>query len=578
MQASPNHIGKYELISRLGRGGMGEVYKGFHPQLQRFVAIKVLLTSSETDPEFIQRFQNEALAVARLRHPHIVQVFDFDIEDHKPYMVMEFVEGETLAQRIARYHQAGQIMPTEEAVRLLQQLCSAVDYAHKQGMLHRDIKPANVLITPQGEAILTDFGLAKISGVSGLTASGSVMGTPHYMSPEQGQGQPMDARSDVYSLSVILYELLAGKRPFDADTPVRVVMQHITEPPPPIEQINPAVSGALAQVALVGMSKNPDERFRTAAALGAAITGAFNMSAARLNTAAAPDPLATVTADTDNAPTRRADKPGGPAGQAARGNISPPPPAVAGGPPAGGQLVNLAAHAPGLEPPRRKPSNQVGRYAVIGIVLLLIIISGGILLIALGNKTPSQTGTTPAIGSVGAVTFSDNDPNDFSHPANTLQAAFSNLQQPAGGATDFAWLCPSSNTTCSLLGAVLVQKNGSATLNHTQSSNLLGVSNLANLEPASPSKSPRSRPNHRPHQPIPPKRSSIPGKSKAPSCCIFATNWRPSPAKANSSQATPPRWIPGWASMQPCSINWLSSCKPRMPWRLSRYWRRRCSI
>ena len=179
MQALPNRIGKYELLALLGHGGMGEVYKAYHPQLQRPVAIKVLLTNRETGPEFIARFQHEAMAVARLRHPHIVQVFDFDIEDDTPYMVMEFVEGETLSQRMTRYHRAGRLMPIEEVVRLFQQLCAAVDYAHRRGMLHRDIKPANVIINGQGDAILTDFGLAKISGVSGFTASGSIMGTPH---------------------------------------------------------------------------------------------------------------------------------------------------------------------------------------------------------------------------------------------------------------------------------------------------------------------------------------------------------------------------------------------------------------
>ena len=282
MQASPNRIGKYELLGLLGHGGMGEVYKAYHPQLQRSVAIKVLLTNSETDPEFIARFQNEAMAVARLRHPHIVQVFDFDIEDDKPYMVMEFVEGETLSQRMTRYHRAGKLMPTEEVVRFFQQLCAAVDYAHRQGMLHRDIKPANVIINRHGDAILTDFGLAKISGVSGFTASGSIMGTPHYMSPEQGQGQAIDPRSDVYSLSVILYEMLAGKRPFQADTPVALILQHIMAPPPPIEEANPTVSSALAHVALLGMAKKPEERFISAAAMGTAVAAAVNQPPMRL--------------------------------------------------------------------------------------------------------------------------------------------------------------------------------------------------------------------------------------------------------------------------------------------------------
>ncbi len=455
---------------------MGEVYKAFHPQLQRYVAIKVLLTNSETDPEFIARFQNEAMAVARLRHPHIVQVFDFDIEGDKPYMVMEFVEGETLAQRMTRYHRAGHVAPTEEVVRLFQQLCAAVDYAHKQGMLHRDIKPANVIIHAPGEAVLTDFGLAKISGVSGLTASGSVMGTPHYMSPEQGQGQPMDARSDVYSLSIMLYEMLAGKLPFDADTPVGIIMQHIMTTPPPIEQANPAAPGALAQVALVGMAKRPDERFRSAGAMGAAIASAVNAPPMRINAAA---PSAAL--DPDLAPTKLAEKPGAPARQDAGGNVGSPPAGFVGNPPAGARPAAPDMLAPGGAQPRRKPSNPLGRYAVIGIILLLIIIGGGILLIALGNKTTTQTNITPAASSIGSVTFSDSNPNDFSHPANTLQAAFSNMQQPTGGATYFAWLCDSSSKTCSLLGAVLAQRNGSATLKDSQANNLLGVSNPANL-------------------------------------------------------------------------------------------------
>jgi hypothetical protein len=493
MQASPNRIGKYELISRLGRGGMGEVYKAFHPQLQRYVAIKVLLTTSETDPEFIARFQNEAMAVARLRHPHIVQVFDFDIEGDKPYMVMEFVEGETLAQRMTRYHRSGHVVPTDEVVRLFQQLCAAVDYAHKQGMLHRDIKPANVIINSQGDAVLTDFGLAKITGVSGLTASGLVIGTPHYMSPEQGQGQPMDARSDVYSLSVMLYELLAGKLPFDADTPVGIIMQHIMAAPPPIEESNPAASSALAQVALVGMEKKPEERFRSAAAMGAAIASAVNQAPMRINAAApadTPDALATVASpaqpvgqpDPDNAATRLADKPGAPARQAAAGgNVGLPPAGFAGNPPAGARPAAPGILAPGSERPRRKPSNHLGRYAVIGILLLLIIIGGGFLLIALGNKPTTQTGTPPAIGSVGSVVFSDSDPNDFSHPADTLKAAFTTLQKPAAGSTYFAWLCDSGSSTCTLLGPVQVQANGSATLNVSKGSNLLGVNDPTKL-------------------------------------------------------------------------------------------------
>ncbi len=498
MQASPNRIGKYELISRLGRGGMGEVYKAFHPQLQRYVAIKVLLTGSETDAEFIARFQNEAMAVARLRHPHIVQVFDFDIDGDKPYMVMEFIEGETLAQRMTRYHKEGKRLPVDEVVRLFQQLCSAVDYAHKQGMLHRDIKPANVILNHQNDAILTDFGLAKISGVSGLTASGTVVGTPHYMSPEQGQGQPMDARGDVYSLSVILYEMLAGKVPFDADTPVGVIMQHIMRPPPPIESVNPVVQGALAQVAILGMAKKPEERFRSAGALGAAVAAAMNQPPVQIAGGGAANPTGgSGDAGTVALSTQPAYQPVAPDAVTITDDIPthvPPrlaPAAQAGKPPAarnGAPPIDRLAEAPGVSPPalersRRKQGNRLGRLAVIGIILLLFIIGGGILLIALGNKGNSPTTVTNTPSTVGTVSFSDSDANDFTHPADTLKATFTGLQQPPSGSTYFAWLCDSGAKNCTSLGALQLQQDGSATLNAAiQGKNFLGVQNVTNLQ------------------------------------------------------------------------------------------------
>jgi len=503
MQSAPNRIGKYELLSRLGRGGMGEVYKAFHPQLQRYVAIKVLLTTSETDPEFIARFQNEAMAVARLRHPNIVQVFDFDIQDDKPYMVMEFVEGETLAQRMTRYHQAGRLVPTDEVVRLFQQLCAAVDYAHKQGMLHRDIKPANVIINRQGNAVLTDFGLAKISGVSGLTASGIVIGTPHYMSPEQGQGQPMDARSDVYSLSIMLYEILAGKLPFDADTPVGIIMQHVTTPPPPIERANPAVSGALAQVALVGMAKKPEERFRSAGAMGAAIASATNLPPMQITTGAperlaagSPDPLETVAMDAkaandpaqvgrpgshDTRATMLAQAPDTSARQAANAGGFPAPSAIGKNAPPDLKPDPLRKAQPAIEYARRTSTQHTGRFILIGSILLLLIIGSGILLIALGNKSSAQpTGAnTPA--TVGTVTFSDSDPTDFTHPANILKAGLTNLKQPPGGFNDFAWLCDAGAGACKLLGPLQVQKDNSAILTDTAGASWLGVNDVTKL-------------------------------------------------------------------------------------------------
>jgi serine/threonine protein kinase len=462
MQSPSHRIGKYELLNRLGRGGMGEVYKAFHPQLQRYVAIKVLLTTSETDPEFITRFQREAMAVAQLRHPHIVQVYDFDIEGDKPYMVMEYLEGETLAQRMARYHKSGQILPPGEIVRLFQQICSAVDYAHKQGMLHRDIKPANVILNRQNDAILTDFGLAKITGVSGLTASGLVVGTPHYMSPEQAQGQSLDARSDVYSLSVMLYEMLAGKLPFDADTPVAIIMQHITAPPPPIELANPGVPRSLAEVALVGMSKNSNERFRSAGALGAAI------GAAAQQAFLSADPQAAQRAPAPNISTQLAPEIKGEHLPSTVRADAPSQVQVSPGP---------AAAPPGFTSTPPKRSNGLGKFAIIGLIVMLLAIGGGIFAIALGNKSAAPTTTNTSPTTVGTVVFTDSDPNDFAHAANALSGAFTGLKQPASGTNFFAWLCDGSASACTLVGALQVDASGKASLFTKNNDSFLAVKN-----------------------------------------------------------------------------------------------------
>lgn len=485
MQSVPNRIGKYELISRLGRGGMGEVYKAFHPQLHRYVAIKILLTTTETDPEFILRFQQEAQAIARLRHPHIVQVFDFDIVDDKPYMVMEFIEGETLGQRLSRYHRSGQFMPLDEVARLFQHLCQAVDYAHRQHMLHRDLKPANVIIHQQNDAVLTDFGLAKIAGVSGLTASGTVMGTPHYMSPEQAQGQPMDERSDVYSLSVMLYEALEGKVPFEADTPVAVIMQQITRPPPALTA-NPIVPAELAQIALTGMAKNPSERFQRAGAMGTAIAAALHMPPLRLS--GLPEGQGTKTSEMPPAMSNTLDTVAAPAakddGMTARprpeaGNNQSPPQRRLDAPPEYGALP---AAPPGRLKPRRKPSKALTRVIIVVALLLLIAINAGILTLVLGNKGSPPPATTNGPSTVGTIAFTDSDPNDFSHPANVLTGTFTDLKQPNGGSNYFAWLCDSGTSKCTLLGAVSRQSDGKASLTDKATANLLGGPDLKQLQ------------------------------------------------------------------------------------------------
>jgi len=225
-------LGKYRVLEQLGRGGMAQVYRGYHPQLDRYVAIKVLRPDVAEDEEFIARFGREARAVAALRHPNIVQVFDFDVQDDVPFMVMELLEGDTLKTRLADYRARGEHMPPGEAVRILLDVLDGLAYAHSEGMIHRDLKPANILLTRRGQAVIADFGIAQIVGGTRYTMSGALLGTLNYMAPEQGMEGRSDARSDIYSLGIVFYEMLTQRTPFDADTPLAILMKHLNDPLP----------------------------------------------------------------------------------------------------------------------------------------------------------------------------------------------------------------------------------------------------------------------------------------------------------------------------------------------------------
>ncbi|MEW5960594.1 MAG: serine/threonine-protein kinase, partial [Chloroflexota bacterium] len=203
-------LGKYRIVARLGRGGMAEVYKAFQPGLKRYVAVKVLHGYMMDDKNFVGRFEREALAVGRLRHPNIVQAFDFDREGDIYFMAMEFIDGPTLKDELHARQMTDQPFNLKEVARIFAALCSAIDYAHSHGMVHRDLKPANVMINQQGQVVLTDFGVTRMLGATVFTQTGALAGTPAYMSPEQGQGQHGDERSDIYSLGVMLYELVTG--------------------------------------------------------------------------------------------------------------------------------------------------------------------------------------------------------------------------------------------------------------------------------------------------------------------------------------------------------------------------------
>lgn len=262
-------LGPYQIVARIGHGGMAAVYRAYHPALDRQVALKVLPEFFADDETYRLRFQEEARSVARLKHPNILNIFDFGCDDGIAYLVLELVEGGTLADRL------GKPMPLQEVVRILAQIGAALDYAHGQGILHRDIKPSNVLIQKDGTPVLADFGLARMVGsMRRLTSSGTVMGTPEYMSPEQAADEPLGPASDLYSLAVVAYEMLTGRVPFQADTPAATLLSHVTKPVPPTRELQGELSAHIEEALKRALAKRPEARFASAADFVAALTPA----------------------------------------------------------------------------------------------------------------------------------------------------------------------------------------------------------------------------------------------------------------------------------------------------------------
>jgi tetratricopeptide (TPR) repeat protein/tRNA A-37 threonylcarbamoyl transferase component Bud32 len=256
----PRRLGSYEVLEELGRGGMGVVYKARQASLNRTVALKVVLAGSHAGPEALARFLREAETVARLKHPHVVQVYDYGSHDGTPFFSLEFLEGGSLADRLQ-----GQPQPPAPAARMVQTLARAVQAAHDQGIVHRDLKPANVLLAADGTPKVADFGLAK-QGDAGKTASGEVLGTPSYMAPEQagGRNKEVGPAADVYALGALLYECLTGRPPFRAATALDTLMQVVCDDPVPPRQLNPQVPRDLETVCLKCLEKEPGRRYASA--------------------------------------------------------------------------------------------------------------------------------------------------------------------------------------------------------------------------------------------------------------------------------------------------------------------------
>lgn len=286
-------LGKVRIDSLLARGGIAEVYLGEHVALQREVAVKILRNQYEDDSQLLERFEREARVVAKLRHSNIVQVFDFDTVEGRPYLVMEYVPGISLSRYLHILHGRNGRLELPIVNRIITQVAYALQYAHESGVVHRDVKPGNILLTSRSEKvsagkplpadfqpILTDFGLVRFLNSSRQTTMGVIAGTPAYMSPEQARGETTDERTDIYSLGIVLYELLTGHVPFDGETTMSIILKQVNEPPPPVPGLDPALQNVLDHA----LAKKPEDRYKSIEQFAAA----FN---AAISTVADPDTL-----------------------------------------------------------------------------------------------------------------------------------------------------------------------------------------------------------------------------------------------------------------------------------------------
>ena len=417
-------VGKYRIVEHLGRGGMAEVYKAYQPSLDRYVALKLMHAFLAADQDFISRFEREAKNVAALRHPNIVQVYDFDVQNGTPYMVMEYIEGGTLKSHLEDLTRQGKALSIDEAVHMVKEVGKALSYAHHHQMIHRDVKPANVLLEVGGRVILTDFGIAKILTGPSYTVTGATIGTPSYMSPEQGLGRPGDHRSDIYALGVMLYQLTTGQLPYEADTPLAVMLKHVNEPLPLPRTFKPDMPEGIERIILKAMAKNPDDRFQSADEMLAQLE---NLDTAQL---LAIPPASMAAGSASHASTLAMTMGAGAAAAAAAAAGGPPKtPAdatrlgsAASLPPAGATIVRRAAGAPttvaaavdvptaAAAPAVKQSHFPTALVAVLAAIILLLLLAGGAFALTSGfglfaaRPAPTNTALSPTTTSTATPT------------------------------------------------------------------------------------------------------------------------------------------------------------------------------
>jgi eukaryotic-like serine/threonine-protein kinase len=533
MSTEPRRLGKYELRERLARGGQGEVWKAYDTGLRRYIAIKLLHADMESDPDFVSRFEREARFIASLRHPNIVQIHDFQFIQNPvsgtttAYMVMDFIEGQTLADYIRNTSRKMQFPPAADIVYIFTGVSLAIDYAHSRDMIHRDIKPANILLDQRmtgrnaiGVPVLTDFGIAKLQGVS--VEKTQVLGTPLYVSPEQAQRLPGDKRSDLYSLGIILYEMTTGITPFRGDSLLAILMQHFQELPTPPALINPNIPPALSEVILKSIAKDPDARFQSASAMTIALAEALNvpmpvellrpvvsvdiggqdaqelkdggainrvradptsnpLQPAQLNMTPIPASLADRSAMGEagaeglkHAPLRSAE---------AMGAINRPLRGIAGGGLEGVSFSRPDAHTPaGVLTPSsqvatpegvRQPARQKRKLYIVLIALLVAIVAGAGLVYAL-LVPKGTTAPPPANVVMGQVRFLSSANATPAGSIDEVQVTIQHIPNAPAGEHYYAWLQSGSEGSL-LIHWELIPQNGSLTSSYPnpQHNNLL---------------------------------------------------------------------------------------------------------
>lgn len=499
MSTNLRYLDNYQLRELLGRGGMAEVWKAYDMRLQRYVAIKLLRADLQTDPDFLNRFVREARVVASLRHPNIVQVYDFETATSEQtshplaYMVIEYIAGWTLAEYIRHTSREGQFPSGLDLVQLFACLGRAIDYAHARGMVHRDIKPANILLDGRntthlasGEPMLTDFGMARLPGSSTGLLSHTWLGTPLYLSPEQARGRPGTALSDMYALGVILYEVCTGVRPFRGDSIPAIMLQHVSAQPPSPERLNPQITPALRQVILRSLAKDPAQRFQSAAALTIALAGALDL--------AAPADLAQMAARPGSrgagfgehpisSPTlpyrwRRtpATAPVAPSGALTPDPVTPPG-SRATDPGKANATVRMTPAAEGMSGRSRRPVNWLWWTLLGALALLLVLVgTGGIGWLAhrAGVGTGDQSAGQVFFASSGVISeHTNNGEND------EIIVQIHDVQPPARGYAYYAWLLSGLTTseTASFPLGQIASNRGDARLRYTspEHTNLLAL-------------------------------------------------------------------------------------------------------